>query len=296
MRVEPDALAGGRGRVKCLDMVSDMRKASRYPLTSVDSALRLIVELQHREQLKLTEAAGFLGVANSTAHRLLAALVARGFAVQDRDRSYRRGPAIVMPSVEGLADRRREIIHEALIEMVAELDETCHYVVLEGNGVRFVDGVTGTRVPRVGLRTGQLLPAHSNSGGRAMLAALAPRRLRALYPRGPHGSRGGSARADLASLERVLATTRHRGYGVNADESAPGVFGIGRRIHAPGSVEISAIEVGVPATRFQARARAALASVLIEHADALEQRLRRAEAGTGPTVRVNGSVPPSARR
>ncbi|MBF8187168.1 helix-turn-helix domain-containing protein [Nonomuraea sp. K274] len=49
-----------------------------YPIESVDNALRLIHLLRARGEVGVTAAAKALGVAPSTAHRLLAMLVFRG--------------------------------------------------------------------------------------------------------------------------------------------------------------------------------------------------------------------------
>lgn len=64
-----------------------------YVIASADNALRLVVLLRDVGAVRLSDAAAELGVANSTAHRLLAMLVYRGFAVQDEHRIYHPGPA-----------------------------------------------------------------------------------------------------------------------------------------------------------------------------------------------------------
>ena len=64
-------------------------------LTSVDNALWLLQLVGERQALRVAEAADLLGVAQSTAHRLLTALRRRGFCMQDRPNgAYRPGPAL----------------------------------------------------------------------------------------------------------------------------------------------------------------------------------------------------------
>ena len=65
-----------------------------YLLESVDNALRLLQMLRDVGAVRLNQAATELGIARSTAHRLLAMLVYRGFAVQDEKRTYHPGPAM----------------------------------------------------------------------------------------------------------------------------------------------------------------------------------------------------------
>ncbi|MBN9179024.1 MAG: helix-turn-helix domain-containing protein, partial [Microbacterium sp.] len=63
--------------------------APQYPIESVDNALRLLILLGERTEVRLTDVSAELGVASSTAHRILAMLIWRGFARQDpRTKTY----------------------------------------------------------------------------------------------------------------------------------------------------------------------------------------------------------------
>ena len=57
-----------------------MQNEPAYRLASVDHALQLALALRQDGPLRTVDAARRLGVAPSTAHRLLAMLVYRGFA------------------------------------------------------------------------------------------------------------------------------------------------------------------------------------------------------------------------
>ena len=71
-----------------------MKNRPPYAITSVDNALRLATVLQLEGPLTVSEAAERLGVARSTAHRLLGMLCYRDFAVQGEDRTYHAGPVL----------------------------------------------------------------------------------------------------------------------------------------------------------------------------------------------------------
>ena len=53
-----------------------------YSIDSVDNALRILQTLRDSGQVRVSDVAAELGIARSTAHRLLAMLVYRDFAVQ----------------------------------------------------------------------------------------------------------------------------------------------------------------------------------------------------------------------
>src|SRR3954454_17911889 len=102
--------------------------------TSVDNALRLLELIGQRQALRVAEAADLLGVARSTAHRLLAALRRRGFVLQDRPNgAYRPGPALVEAGLAAFSriDIRR-VARPGLEDVREQTQETVSLAVLEG--------------------------------------------------------------------------------------------------------------------------------------------------------------------
>src|SRR5215467_11271681 len=88
---------------------SAARRPPAYPIASVDRALRLLL-VGRRSSLRLSEASEALGVAPSTAHRLLAMLAFHDFVRHDGDRhGYVPGPALaeIGRARVGTADLRR---------------------------------------------------------------------------------------------------------------------------------------------------------------------------------------------
>jgi DNA-binding IclR family transcriptional regulator len=239
-----------------------MQNRPAYPLKAVENALVALTFLHERGEVRVAEVADQLGVARSTAHRVLAMLVFHGFAIQDARRLYRPGPALrdgaaAAPDVVTAA-------HPHLRALSRLVGETIHLVVLQGNGVRFVDGVEGPQTLRVGSRIGMLLPAHATSGGKALLAELPDDELRALYPRGVLP--GASAVGDLATLRRELVGVRRRGYAVNSEESERGVRAVGACVRDGAGRPVAAAAVAVPSARWPKRRLTELAAPLLDTA------------------------------
>lgn len=194
--------------------------------------------------LTVTEAAQELDVNPSTAQRLLVTLVADGFAQQGERKRYELGPAssrLAHASTPLLRSRVRPFL-ERLFERV---DETVHLAVLIGTEIHHLDGIEASHTLRFGLRTGVRLPAHVTSAGKAMLAELPNEAVKARYD----GIRQGEATVDLDELYRVLANTRHRGIGVNFEESEPGVAAFAAAL---GTIdgETAALSIAMPNARF----------------------------------------------
>ncbi|MEO3875669.1 IclR family transcriptional regulator [Nonomuraea sp. B12E4] len=239
-----------------------MQNQPTYPLKAVENALVTLKFLQERGDVRVADVAEHLGVARSTAHRVLAMLVFHDFAIQDARRVYRPGPALSPLRETGLAPPDLvTTAHPHLRELNVEVGETVHLMVLQGNGVRFVDGVEGPQALHVGSRIGMLLPAHATSGGKALLAELREEELRALYPRGM--SRGAAAIDDLAALRRELEGVRRRGYAVNSEESERGVRAVGACIRDGAGRAVAAAAVAVPSVRCPKRRLAELAVPLV---------------------------------
>ena len=250
-----------------------MQNNPAYPVGAADTVLRALLLLHETGELRLSDAAARLGVARSTAHRMLAMLVFHGLAEQDGRRIYRPGPAL--RGIGGSSGPPPDLItaaHPVLRRLAATLRETTHLMVLEGNGVRFLDGVEGPQTLRVGPRTGMLLPAHATSGGKALLAELPPDELAALYPHGlPRGDI--AALTDYAQLCRELAVTRRRGYGSNSEESERGVSAAGAVLRDRGGRAVAAIAVAAPTSRCPRSRLRELATHVIEAVHAVSVAL-----------------------
>lgn len=221
-----------------------MQNRPTYGIQSVDHALRLAAILQQEGPLRVSDAAERLGVARSTAHRLLAMLVYRDFAEQDEDRRYVAGPVLRRPAAPEPAAELRRVALPHLRELTARTEETTNLVVVVGDQARFVASVECDRVLRVGDRGGRVLPAHLASGGRAVLATRTEDDVRALYA-GPE-----SPVTDVDALVRELRRTRRQGFALNDQRTETGVTAIGAAV--PGDADLhSGISLSMPTARYR---------------------------------------------
>lgn len=248
-----------------------MKNRPPYAITSVDNALMLATVLQLEGALTVSEAAERLGVARSTAHRLLGMLCYRDFAVQDEDRRYRAGPVLARArEAGGDTARLRSVALPHLAGLTDVVEETTNLTVLAGRHVRFLASVECTQVLRVGTREGMAFPAHLTSGGLAMLAMLGREELDARY--------SGPAEEDdppsLAVLRRQLATVRERGFALNDGRTEKGIVAVGRALR-DGAGGVAAVSVSMPSTRFSRERLAPLAREAARTVRAIERELAR---------------------
>jgi DNA-binding IclR family transcriptional regulator len=249
--------------------------APQYPIESVDNALKLLLLLGEQPQIRLSEATRYLGVASSTAHRLLAMLAYRGFVRQDPvSKAYLPGPALtgVAFAIFGRIDIQRTAT-PVMRNLSERLRESIHIGMLDGAVVRFIAAVEGPTAVRVASRLGRTMPAHCTSTGKVMLAQLSQPEFRQLLPDEkleqitPHsiGSR--------TELEAELSRIRERGYAVNREESEEGVTSVAVPIptRAPGLR--LALNAAAPKHRLSRSRYSAVAAALMEAAKEVGDQL-----------------------
>ena len=228
-----------------------MKNKPPYSIDSVDNALRILQMLRDSGQVRVSDVAAELGIARSTAHRLLAMLVYRDFAVQAEDRSYRPGPAIAAEPLRGEpAQRLRQAMRPHMEALCDQVAETINLVVRLGTQTRFLHTVESAQVLRVGDRQGTVLPAWKTSGGKALLAELPDVQLTALLRGAAGRPPEGMTAAERRSLVSELRLVRDQGYAENIQESESGVCAIGLCLRDKTGDPVAALSVSAPSVRY----------------------------------------------
>jgi len=220
----------------------------QYPIESVDNALRLLLLIAEKGELRLTDARDHLGVATSTAYRLLAMLQYRRFVRRDpATKLYTLGAALLGLSIAAGAQLDLPGAARPVMEkLCADLDETVTLGVLEGTGLVFVDAVECEQAVRVASRAGRTLPAHCTALGKALLAHLSTSELKKRYPRQKLGQQTPHSIARRSALEAELERVRELGYAVNRQESELGVSSVAMAICLADGLPIGGLNVSAP--------------------------------------------------
>ena len=249
-------------------------------LTSVDNALWLLQLIGERQALRVAEAADLLGVARSTAHRLLNALRRRDFVMQDRPNgAYRPGPALHAIGLAAISriDIRR-VARPVLEELQEQTKETASLAVLEGTTIRFVDCVESVRSVRVGNRTGVVRPAHASAVGKSILAQLPISEVERRYPDEDIPAGTPAAITDRRTLLRELEEIRAQRYAVNWEESAEGVSAVAVALRDTSGAPVAALGIAAPSSRMgSVEAVRAFAPLVLQAAERVQERLHSSE-------------------
>ena len=168
------------------------------------------------------------------------------------------------------------------LEAVSErTGETSHLLVLAGAHTLFLDSAEGGQSVRTTGRVGASFPAHSTSGGKALLAELEPAALRELYPDADLPMLTERTLSQRGALEADLVEVRERGYAINAGESDPHILSVAAAVRDASGAARFAISISMPAFRADPKR------------EADTHNKTRQEAGRAIPSPPGGSAPPA---
>lgn len=195
-------------------------------LKSVASAIDLLECFTTDEELGVSEAARRLGVAKSTAHRLLTTLASRGLIEQNvATGKYRLGLRLFELGHLALTrvDLRRD--SKTLLEELREASGlTVHLAVASGVDTLFLERLPTLRGMQAMGEFRRRWPLHATSSGKAICAydpIVAEARIAAGLPR--YATETISTEAEFRSM---LALIRKRGYATSRNEVMPGLASV----------------------------------------------------------------------
>lgn len=212
-------------------------------LKSVATALDLLDCFMAEEELGVSEAARRLGVAKSTAHRLLTTLGSRGLIEQNpANGKYRLGLHLYELGHLALARvklRRRSM---RLLEELREVSGwTVHLAVAAGPDVLLLERLATLRAMKVMEEYRRRWPLHVTSSGKAICAfdpEAAQARIDAGFPQFTP-----STITTAEGFRSALSAARKLGYATTHGELFPGVASVAAPVLDPQGFALAAISI-----------------------------------------------------
>lgn len=225
--------------------------------------------------MRVTEIADRLGLPRSGAHRLLTVLRGLGWVEQDVGTDqYRLSLKLSALGERYLASTRILDVCQPVLDRVAEESrELVRLAVIERDALTTIahaQGAQGTLVIRS--RIFPTLPLHVTASGKAWLATLPDEtalRMVLAAGFGEPGAFGPNALRSVRALQRELAVTRQRGYGVAVEEAEPGVTGIAVTICPAPDIAQGVLAIVGPALRMTPKRIVQMATIARKAADEL---------------------------
>ncbi|HEU4567217.1 MAG TPA: IclR family transcriptional regulator [Marmoricola sp.] len=185
----------------------------------------------------------------STAYHLVNAMIEEGFVTHiAEERRYCLGvAAFEVGSGFSRQEPLQRLARRHLAGLVDRVGQSAHLAVPHGRDVLYVVEERAPGRPPLVTDVGVRLPAYLTASGRAILAALPPAQVRALYPdRSAFVERHGRGPTSLSALRTVLAETRQRGHATEEGEVTPGMSSVGAAVLDHNAVPLAGIAVTYP--------------------------------------------------
>ena len=241
-------------------------------LATVDRALDVLHHLHLEGRARgLGDVGRALGLPKSTVHRLLQALLRRGFVERDARGLYLPGMALVALAL-GVLEREPVVVaaRRVLEEEAELLGETLFLAGVRAGRLRVLDKQEGTGFLRAAPRIGAEIPVHATAVGKLYLA-FDPGAVELVEPLERFTPRTRTARA----LERELVRVRARGIAENREEWIPGLCGVAAPVRSGGRL-LGALAVAGPASRVQRGRRDRFVARIAAAAERVAARLEGA--------------------
>ncbi|TMR42362.1 IclR family transcriptional regulator [Actinomadura geliboluensis] len=221
-------------------MSSSERMPPAYPTNALDRGLRLIQLVRDEGRIRVTDAAEELGVAASSAHRLLQTLVYRDYLVQDETHAYVPGPAM-SAGAAGIAWSRglRRTAAPHMSRLGELVGNSTNLAIRVRSEVRVLASAT---VPGSTYDwRGSVLPAHRTASGKAMLSLLADPDLERMYL-----AEGVNTAVSVAEFDRLMdgiGWVRRTGWSISKGECERTITAIGIPIRSRSGAPLGAMTI-----------------------------------------------------
>lgn len=232
-----------------------MSDTAQTAVKSADRVLDLFELLaQGGREMSHADISAALQIPKSSLTQLLKNLIARGYvAVTPNGRGYRLGNTLL--HLSQAAGQVRDLVAQAetfLAELTRETGESSALNQLKGDHAEVVATVLGPARLVTHMRLGDLAPLYATSGGKAILAHM-PQAFRDDYLARVRFEAATPATLRTAkALREQLAAVRSTGFAYSHEEWTPGIVGIGVPVLDAAGAPLGAINVAIPAVRFDA--------------------------------------------
>lgn len=219
--------------------------ASQAPAAT--RALRVLGFLATQpDPVTLHRIASALAIPRSSAYHLVNVMIEEGFVthLEDEHRYALGVAAFEVGSGYARQAPLQRIARKPLADLVDSVGESAHLAVLHGRDIYYVLEERAPRRPPLVTDVGVRLPAHLTASGRAILALLPSRQVRALYPdKLAFVSRYDTGPASLSALTSLLGDTRRRGHAREDGDVTPGFSSVASAVTDHSSYPIAAVAV-----------------------------------------------------
>jgi IclR family acetate operon transcriptional repressor len=236
-----------RGRPRAFKLVAD----SGGSVQAIDRGLAVLAMIANADGLTLTDLAQRVGLAPSTAHRILASLEAHRFVQHDEQRGlWLIGVGAFEVGTAFLRNRRLAGIGRVVMhDLMEQTGETVNLGIEDGGEVVFISQVESHVALRAFFRAGSRAAIHASGVGKALLAQFPEERVKQILHKRGLAKFTERTLVSPADLFRQLEEIRRRGFAIDDEERNLGMRCVAAPIFNEYGEAIAAVSVSGPTVR-----------------------------------------------
>lgn len=257
-----------------------MADTAKQAVKSANRVLDLF-ELLSRwgQEMSHTEIAAALKIPKSSLSQLLPNLVVRGYIeFVAETKGYKLGPKLASLARDvSMSKNLIDIIGPILEEITAETGESSALNTLSGDHSEVAASVSSPQRLVSHMRSGDLAPLHSTSGGKAILAFLSDDMLEDYIKRVKFRQITKNTISSASELRRQVAAIRREGMAFAFEEFTEGIMGIAIPIMSDSGHVAGSVNVAMPAVRYNPKVRDRTVAALERAGKLVRQQLGASE-------------------
>jgi DNA-binding IclR family transcriptional regulator len=253
-----------------------MSDGAQSAVKSADRVLDLFELLAHSgREMSHGDIVEVLQIPKSSLSQLLKNLIGRGYVeVAPNGRGYRIGNSLLALSRSvGQVRDLAELSKDVLTALTRETGESSALNQLKGDAAEVVATVLGPARLVTHMRLGDLAPLYATSGGKAILAHMSDSFREDYCSQVKFEPATPATLKSVKALKAQLAAIRTSGFSYSHEEWTPGIVGVGMAVLDPAGVCLGAINVAIPAARYDDAMKLKAELALQRATDALRRHL-----------------------
>ena len=230
-----------------------MAEKKYYQIGSLEKGLSILEAIIEHGELTVTNAAALLDINRASAHRFITTLRDLGYVRKNQHNNYEATFKMLEMGMKQ-ADKFevRRMAKPFMRELAAMFDETVNLGVLDRDKIVYLDKVESKELLRMDTGVGTSCQAHLSALGKAVLAFLPEAEMASYFERmGETTSYTPNTITSPDGLRKALDKIRKKGYAVDNEELADGLYCVGAPILDFNNYPVYAISLSGPTSRIK---------------------------------------------
>lgn len=225
---------------------------TKNPIQVADRLFLTLELLASEGSMSLQELSSKLDLNKSTVHRVLTSLIYMGYVKQDNETSKYRLSFKIWEIANQFLEKVDviEVIKPYLRDLVDKIEETVHFVQLDGTHAVYLDKVESySNTIRMASNVGKTIPLYCSGVGKALLACMDDSEIETIWNLSTIETHTEHTITNFSDFMKEINLIRKMGYALDNEENEKGVRCIAVALTASNETPCYAFSISAPLSR-----------------------------------------------